>query len=102
LTPNTPRRRDLPEAEIVAQRSAVARDAGLMRIGALTRWLMAGAAGLTGALALVAAGSFHGHSVNPSSSSAATAAANQAAAIQSQTQVPQPTVSAPVVVSGGS
>jgi hypothetical protein len=106
LTARRARRREDIDAELVAQRSASMRDAGLRRIGDVTRWLMAATAGLIGALALVAAGAFHGHSVSVTTPPAAAAGANQAAStsdgLQAPAQAPQPAVSAPVVVSGGS
>lgn len=83
------------------QRSASARDAGLRRIGDVTRWLMAATAGLVGALALLAAGAFHGHTVSSTPTSPA-ATASSANSLQAAEQAPQPAVSAPVAVSGGS
>jgi hypothetical protein len=106
LTARRPRRREDIDAEIAAQRSVSMRDAGLRRIGDVTRWLMAGTAGLIGALALVAAGAFHGHSVSVTAPTAPATSSNQAAStsdgLPAPAQAPQPAVSAPVVVSGGS
>ncbi len=95
---------DVIDAEHVLQRAAMQRDAGLRRIGKVTRWLMAAALGLTGALALFAASAFHGHSVaaSPSNASTASQSASTSSGPQSPAQAPQPAVSAPVVVSGGS
>lgn len=85
------------------QRSALVRDAGLRRIGDVTRWLIAAAAALSGALALFAAGAFHGHAIAANSPTAAAASVNQPAnSLQGPSQAPVPAASAPVVVSGGS
>jgi len=92
-----------------AQRQAVAtRDAGLWRIGSVTRWLLAGAIGSTAALALLAAGTFHGHTVSsappaPASAAASTAAgAGAGSSLAGPSQAPAPAAAPPVVVSGGS
>jgi cytoskeletal protein RodZ len=108
------------------QHAIRARDAGLRRISALTRGLAAGAVGLTGTLALLAAGSFHGKTVAVTPRPAATVAAEsatqgpvarsasaattvtttttttQSAAPAAPSAPPAPTPAAPVVVSGGS
>jgi hypothetical protein len=103
LTAHTPRRREVVDAELAVQRSTRARDAGLSRIGDVTRWLIAATAGLVGALALVAAGAFHGHTVAGTPPTATAAQATSSAnSLQAPAQVPQPAVSAPVIVSGGS
>jgi hypothetical protein len=88
----------------------MARDAGLQRISALTRGLIAGVVALSGALAVIAANGFHGHTHQnaavqtqttqtqtnaPSSASSALQPASQPPV---QVQTPAP----PVVVSGGS
>jgi hypothetical protein len=92
--------------ERAAQRSALVRDAGLRRIVDVTRWLIAAAAGLSGALALFAAGAFHGHAIASNSPTAAAASVshpgNNVNALQTPSQAPLPAASAPVVVSGGS
>lgn len=93
----------------------MARDAGLRRIRAVTRWVAAGVVALSGALALIAADAFHGHTVSNTPSSSSTSpgtssgsqAQTQAPAstgdpVQQPTQAPQPTQEAPVVSSGGS
>jgi hypothetical protein len=90
----------------------MARDAGLRRIRAVTRWVAAGVVALSGALALIAADAFHGHTVsNTRSSSSSTSSGSQAQTqapastgdpIQQPAQAPQPTQEAPVVSSGGS
>ena len=46
----------------------MARDAGLARISAVTRWLAVAVVGLSGALALIASQAFHGHTVSNVSS----------------------------------
>ena len=89
----------------------------MARIATANRWLLAGAVTLTGAIALIARSSFHGHTLNtaattPANSSAAATAAqsNQSA----QTANPGDSIAPPdqppvaslpdpsVVVSGGS
>jgi hypothetical protein len=109
------------------QHAIRARDAGLRRISALTRGLAAAAVGLTGMLALVAAGSFHGKTVAATpvsraitrtasrtsaesetpapvahSASAATRTTTQSAAPAAPSPAPAPTPAAAVAVSGGS
>jgi hypothetical protein len=89
-----------------------ARDHGLRRISDVTRWLIAGAVALTGALAVLADRSFHGHASSTAAasssvaSSSTTAATNQGSAtatpLQSAQSSPTVTPAAPVVVSGGS
>jgi hypothetical protein len=68
-------------------RAVSARDAGLRRVSAVTRWLVLGALALSGALALIASQAFRA-----SGSEALTPAA----------AAPTATPAAPVVVSGGS
>jgi hypothetical protein len=88
----------------------MARDAGLLRISVVTRWLTAGAVAASGALALIAANAFHGHTLSNTSSTSQTAvsqtssAASTASGLQPPAQAPAPvqTPVAPVVVSGGS
>ncbi|MGA3361135.1 MAG: hypothetical protein ABSD82_03800 [Solirubrobacteraceae bacterium] len=95
-----------PSPRQTATRRAVsARDAGLRRISSVTRWLAIGVVGLSGALALVAANAFHGHTV--SNASAATPAAGapvtpSSGGLSPAAVTPTVTPSAPVVVSGGS
>jgi membrane protein required for beta-lactamase induction len=86
----------------------MARDAGLARISAVTRWVTAGVVGLAGALAVLAAQAFHGHTVSNSSSATPSPVTQSAAPTSSQSDLQQPsqapvqTPAAPVVVSGGS
>jgi hypothetical protein len=85
----------------------MARDAGLRRISAVTRWLTAGAVAASGALALIAANAFHGHTLSNTSSTSQTAVsqsstASTASGLQPPAQAPVQTPAAPVVVSGGS
>jgi len=85
------------------RRAVLARDAGLRKISATTRWVAAAVIALSGALALMAERSFHGHATsNPPA--AATQSQNIAptTSIQQPSQAPVPTQQAPVVVSGGS
>jgi hypothetical protein len=92
------------------RRAVIARDAGLRRISRATRWIAAGAVGLSGALAVIAADSFHGHVAStastqaPASQSAPASvpAANSAGAIAPPASTPTPTPAPPVAVSGGS
>ncbi len=88
----------------------IARDAGLRRISSATRWIAAGAVGLSGALAVIAADSFHGHTASaaatqaPASQSApaSVSPADSAGDIAPPTSTPTPTAAPPVAVSGGS
>ena len=105
------RRRPLENA---TRRAVLARDAGLERIRAVTRWAAAGVVALSGALALIAASSFHGHKATTTntttppassgSSSVQNSPSNAGSVQQPVTPAPQPTPvqQAPVVVSGGS
>jgi hypothetical protein len=93
--------------ELEARRAVQARDAGLRRISAVTRWLAAGVVALSGALALIAAGGFRGHAVASSAalsvgSAAQTPTPSPASGVQAPSQAPVQTPAAPVVVSGGS
>jgi hypothetical protein len=87
----------------------MARDAGLRRISAVTRWTVAAVVALSGALALVAANAFHGHTVATTPSSATTSPAQtptpsqgSPTQLQQPAQAPAPVQQVPVVVSGGS
>jgi hypothetical protein len=92
----------------------MARDAGLRRISRVTRWMIAGVLGASGALALMAANAFHGRTLPSTSSSntsqssaqqttpAVTTPAVTTPAQTAPVQAPTTTPSAPVVVSGGS
>ena len=85
----------------------MARDAGLRRISATTRWITAGVVALAGALSLIAANAFHGHTAGTASqtggSTSLTPQSSNVNAIQQPSQAPQPVVQQqPVVVSGGS
>jgi hypothetical protein len=108
MTPRRPRSPGAGPAEIAARRAVMARDAGLARISAVTRWVTAGVVGLSGALAVLAAQAFHGHTVSNTSTSTpppvtqSDAPASSQANLQQPSQAPVQTPSAPVVVSGGS
>lgn len=97
------------------RRAAVARDAGLRRIAAVTRWTVAAIVVLTGALALIAAKAFPGHSVSstrasvtPASTPATTTPTTTTPTttttpeLQQPAQAPASTQQAPVATSGGS
>ena len=102
----------------MASRSVTSRDAGLALISRINRWMIAGAVGFAGAISLVAARSFHGHTVSssgtavsqpaqsPSSSSTgagASGASGSGLSQPPQAPAPAPAQSAPApVVSGGS
>jgi hypothetical protein len=112
VSPRLPRSRGANPAEIATRRAVTARDAGLARISVVTRWLIAGVVGLSGALALLAAQAFHGRTVS-NGSTATPPPVTQAATpsntpsglqppAQAPVQAPVQTPSAPVVVSGGS
>ena len=113
----SPQRRNPDRA--ATRRAVNARNNGLRRISSVTRWTLAGAVGLSGALALIAANAFHGRTIqnNPSSSSSQSgAAASQTtpaqttpaqgqtdqSGLQAPAQAPVQTPAPPVVVSGGS
>ena len=123
MSARSPRARGLNQAELATRRAVVARDAGLRRISAITRGSIAGAVTLSGALAVIAANGFHGHT---SSNTAArtqttrtqtaqtqtaqtqttqtqtTAASSTSSVLQPPSQAPVQTPVAPVVTSGGS
>jgi hypothetical protein len=86
------------------RRAVSARDAGLRRITAVTRWLVVGVVGLSGALALIASQAFHGRTVSNASASspAVQAPAANSEGLSPANVAPTPTPTAPVVVSGGS
>ncbi len=97
------------------QRAArLRRDAGVLQIGRVTRWVVAGSIGLIGVFSAVAAHALPGHgptSSTPVSPSAGTSSSGvsgvsgvsgSGGAIQSPSQAPQQTQAPPVAVSGGS
>jgi hypothetical protein len=99
--------------ETATRRAVMARDAGLRRIAAVTRWTVAAVVVLSGALALIAAKAFHGHTVTSTPNAtqtttpaittpATTTPANTNPAIQQPAQAPAPIQQAPVAISGGS
>jgi len=104
--------------ETATRRAVMARDAGLRRISAVTRWTAAAVVVLSGALALIAAKAFHGHTVanttnvtqtttpattTPATTTPATTTpATTTPAIQQPAQAPAPIQQAPVAISGGS
>ena len=108
MSPRLPRSPGTNPAEIATRRAVMARDAGLARISAVTRWVTAGVIGLSGALALFAASAFHGRTVSNTSTSTSAPVTQSAAPtsapndLQQPSQVPVQTPAAPVVVSGGS
>lgn len=108
MSPRLPRSPSAGPEEIATRRAVLARDAGLQRISAVTRWLTAGVVGLSGALALLAAHAFHGHTLSnastttPSPVTQPAAPASTAGELQQPSQAPVQTPAAPVVVSGGS
>jgi len=123
MSPKRPRWEAQRAAEIATRRAVLARDAGLRRVSLVTRWMIAGVLGMSGALALVAANAFHGHTISstPASSTsqgssgqttpATTTPATTTPAtttpssggLQPPSQAPAPTPApTPVVVSGGS
>jgi hypothetical protein len=117
LSARSPRSRGLSQAELATRRAVSARDAGLQRISAITRGAIAGAVTLSGALAVIAANGFHGHTLSNTAAQTqttqtqttqtqTTATSSTSSALQPPSQPPsQPPVRAPVaavVVSGGS
>jgi hypothetical protein len=105
--PRQPRAHTLSETEFEERRRIQLRDGGLWRIGAATRWLLAGAVSATGALALLAAGTFHGHTLAPPTAQAASAnsasqTAGSAGPLAAPAQPPTTSAAPAVVVSGGS
>jgi len=108
LSARSPRSRGLNQAELATRRAVIARDAGLRRISAITRGAIAGAVTLSGALAVIAASGFHGHtSSNPAAQTQTTqtqttAASSTSSVLQPPSQPPVQTPVAPVVASGGS
>ena len=118
MSARSPRSRGLNQAELATRRAVIARDAGLRRISAITRGTIAGAVTLSGALAMIAANGFHGHtSSNPAAQTQTTqtqttqtqttqtqttAASSTSSVLQPPSQAPAQTPVAPVVASGGS
>lgn len=105
--PRAPRAHALSEAELAERQRIQIRDGGLWRIGAATRWLLAGAVSAAGALALLAASTFHGHTLPPPTAQAASAnsasqTAGSAGPIAAPAQSPTTSTAPAVVVSGGS
>jgi|GEM_PF-3000616 hypothetical protein len=104
-SPRAPRAHAFSETELAERRRIQIRDGGLWRIGAATRWLLAGALSATGALALLAAGTFHGHTLAPATAQAASAnpqTTGTAGPIAAPAQPPTTSAAPAVVVSGGS
>jgi hypothetical protein len=110
---------DPPPAEPETRRAVMARDAGLRRISATTRWVTTAVVALSGALALIASNTLHGHAATTATQNSSTTVTNQqqqqqqqqsspsgrqdsSGAIQQPSQTPQSTAQQPVVVSGGS
>ena len=113
MSARSPRSRGLNQAELATRRAVIARDAGLRRISAITRGTIAGAVTLAGALALIAANGFHGHTLSntaaqtanpqtPTTQTQTTVTSSAAIALQPSSQPPVQTPVAPVVASGGS
>lgn len=95
--------------ETTTRRAVLARDAGLRRVSAVTRWTAAGVLALSGALALVASKAFHGHvaaAATPPQTQTQTPTQTPSETptpqIQQPQQAPTPVQQAPVAVSGGS
>ena len=99
------------------QRAAKAREAGLEMIRRVNRWLIAGAVAAAGLFSLLAAHTFHEHTVGASASSNSSAVSPSApssgapqsssssagSGLQAPAQAPSPAPAAPApVVSGGS
>jgi hypothetical protein len=88
------------------------RDAGLRRVSAITRWSVATAAVLSGALALIASKAFHGRTVTTTPASSGARGADPAALgpspvtatppLGQPSQGPAAAAQTPAVVSGGS
>lgn len=114
MSSRVPRSRAAGAVETAARRAVMARDEGLRRISAVTRWSAAAVVVLSGALALIAAKAFHGHTVTTTAAGAAppraggapTAGQSQVAPpttqLQQPAQAPAPVQQVPAVVSGGS
>jgi hypothetical protein len=113
LSARSPRSRGLNQAELATRRAVIARDAGLRRISAITRGTIAGAVTLSGALAVIAANGFHGHTHSNTAAQTqttqtqttqtqTTASSGTSSALQPPSQAPVQTPVAPVVASGGS
>ncbi len=88
-----------------------ARDEGLRRVSSITRWALAGGAGLTGAFSILAAASYSGHTTGAASGTAPAgsqpASASNAGSASSGTLQPsstpvQPSSGPAAVSSGGS
>jgi hypothetical protein len=78
------------------------RDGGLERISVVTRWLTAGVVALSGALAVVAAGGFPGHSPSTPAAPASASPSSSPSGLRPPSQTLAPAPAAAVVVSGGS
>ena len=114
MSRRVPRSRAAVAVETATRRAVMARDAGLRRISAVTRWTAAAVVALSAGLALMAAKAFHGHTVVTTPSGATSSPASQApddsgqsqvtppTQLQQPTQAPAPVQQVPVVVSGGS
>ena len=111
MSRRVPRSRAASAVETATRRAIMARDAGLRRIAAVTRWTAAAVVALSAGLALMAAKAFHGHTVTTtpsgvtSSPQAPSTDQSQVAPtpqLQQPAQAPAPVQQVPVVVSGGS
>jgi hypothetical protein len=114
MSRRVPRSRAAGAVETATRRAMMARDAGLRRISAVTRWTAAAVVALSGALALIAAKAFHGHTVTTTPAGATSSPSTQAPStgqsqvsppttqLQQPAQAPAPVQQVPVVVSGGS
>ena len=117
MSARSPRSRGLSQAEFATRRAVIARDAGLQRISAITRGTIAGAVTLSGALAVIAANGFHGHTLSNTATQTqttqtqttqtqtqaqTTATSSTSSALQAPSQPPVQTPVAAAVVSGGS
>lgn len=114
MSRRVPRSSARSAVDTATRRAVMARDAGLRRISAVTRWTAAAVVVLSGALALIAAKAFHGHTVTSTTPNvtqtttpatttpATTTPATTTPSIQQPAQAPAPIQQAPVAISGGS
>jgi hypothetical protein len=107
MSPRAPRWGSANPKEAAIRRAVLARDAGLRRISAVTRWLIVGVVSLSGALALIASSAFHGRTISNSSAASSVSSppsqvAPSSGGLSPANTTPTPTPAAPVVVSGGS
>jgi hypothetical protein len=102
LSPRTPRLPNGSPLETATRRAVAMRDAGLERISAVTRWLIAGVVALSGTLALVAASGLPGHTRSNPAAPASASPSSSSSGLQAPSQALAQAPAAAVVVSGGS